>query len=202
MLNLGISDHRYWIGFLLADGCVMVRKRKAKEYPLVSVDVGQRDAEHLQLIKETLGGKTQKLNPLRNNFGTVERSRWWLYSSELVRDLEPFGVVPRKTGKEFVHPDLEHDPDFWRGVIDGDGCVRMRGNYPVIMLGAPQRVCESFLRMASDLGVDPAKITKTGAAGLKQTGWLGSKARWVIRHLYNRPGPVLARKREAIASIL
>ena len=204
MIDSSKPEHRYWIGYLLADGCVQHRKPgkgRRKTYATISIDITRKDASHLDLIQKEFGGTVHHLADRVNNTGVVRRSRWGVYSWDLANDLAEFGVVPRKSTRETVPESLALDPDFWRGMVDGDGCLRMRDGRPVIMLGATQSVCESMNALVGTLGIDPVTISKT-SGNLKQMGWTGKKATTVIRHLYGRPGPVLARKREAIASVL
>jgi hypothetical protein len=117
-LDEGVFDQltpesAYWVGFFMADGCVY-------DYgaPMLALVLGNKDAEHLARFRAFLRAG----NPLhvRDN-GTTGL---YVSSRRLAESLAKYGVLPRKSLVAKV-VGLEWDRDFWRGVVDGDGSVKM-----------------------------------------------------------------------------
>lgn len=101
----------YWLGFLMADGCVYYDGTT----PKLAVVLQKRDRGHLLALSRFLGGGKVWDQPSRNAVGYQVRS-WPLTSA-----LGKWGIVPNKTTRAVAHPDLAESRHFWRGVIDGDG---------------------------------------------------------------------------------
>lgn len=133
-------EGRYWIGFAMADGCVMPNGT-------LTFNLQAADREHLEKLKRFLGSDAQ----IRQ--GNVRAAgfklgapfvKFSVCSKDIVEDLARFGVVPRKSMKERVIG-LEMSPDFWRGVVDGDGHVSFhkRGYFQLKLYGS-RALCEQF----------------------------------------------------------
>lgn len=62
-----------------------------------------------------------------------------------VAQLEKYGICQRKSMREVAHPEFQHNANFWRGVLEGDGCLwsDKRGR-PGIQLVGSKTLCESF----------------------------------------------------------
>jgi len=110
----------YWVGFLLADGCVH------KNY--LRLTLAEKDLDHLKLFQSDLshGGKLTKTISK-----TSSRNPSWkdsycyslaACSESIVNDVKSFGIVPRKT-HNIKFPDIpdEFVKDFCRGYFDGGG---------------------------------------------------------------------------------
>lgn len=111
----------YWIGFLMGDGNVTIRKTTA----VTSLSLGATDQNHLFKFRQFLGSNHPiSVRPLRRTDGYKdgESARIDIASAPLARSLAAFGVVPRKSLTTAVIG-LEHDRHFWRGVVDADGSV-------------------------------------------------------------------------------
>ena len=102
----------YWVGFLMADGCVT---RGPGEHRVWAV---QKDKDHLNALREFVGAGS--VRPRRD--GTHV---YCITDSGLAGELMACGVVPAKSLTARVNG-LEMDRDFWRGVVDGDGCINSR----------------------------------------------------------------------------
>ncbi len=131
-VRLAVNEHAfdvltpesaYWIGFLMADGCVS-REHAGKSLRL-SLRLSVKDREHLERFRAWLGSRhaiyeKDHLDPA----GKPRRSCCLQIASEpLCTALCRWGVQPRKTGRKAPAPELENDRDFWRGCVDGDGSV-------------------------------------------------------------------------------
>jgi hypothetical protein len=114
----------YWIGLLYADGCITEVKEKSTFK--VSIKLQRRDEAILFKFQDCLG--TNSPISIEINKQGREYSRFNLYSLELVNDLKPYGLVPRKTHiLKFPTGIFNNSEDCLRsfilGVFDGDGSI-------------------------------------------------------------------------------
>lgn len=119
------EEAAYWLGFILADGCLVQDAR-------LSINLAEKDKEHLKkfcrflqmpeneinaIIKNTVGGAYTKDNP------TCALN---ICSKEIVQDLKEKNIFAAKSGKEIPYicetPQLEKA--YIRGIFDGDGYIR------------------------------------------------------------------------------
>lgn len=107
------EDAAYWVGFLMADGCV---ERKKGNSARIAICLSIRDYEHLKLFRSFI----QSSHPIRTWRQAVHIE---IYSVYMANALALFGVVPHKTFSAQVAR-LENNRHFWRGVIDGDGTLK------------------------------------------------------------------------------
>jgi hypothetical protein len=121
-------ESRYWLGFVLADGCIRVAPPGRGGTGLI-LGLAARDAGHLESFRSFVRGD----HPIRtrpatgNTSGRGHRAATIrAYSRPLVDSLIALGVRPDKTQTAAAPPRLADDADFWRGVIDGDGCLHLR----------------------------------------------------------------------------
>jgi hypothetical protein len=106
------EEGAYWIGFLMADGCVHKRNGAS---PRISIALARCDIEHLEAFKMFLGAS----NPIHIDGNCACFS---VSSNKLSNSIARYGITPRKSLTAKVI-DLEQSKDFWRGVIDGDGSL-------------------------------------------------------------------------------
>lgn len=120
----------YWLGFLLADGCVTDKNT-------LCVGLHARDGRHLEALARVMNATY----PVRYRYGRRDIASLSMPSRPaLASDLARWGVTPRKTFTATVHPALQMSPHFWRGMVDGDGCIRPDSSAVV----GTRAVCESF----------------------------------------------------------
>lgn len=182
-------EARYWIGFLLADGCIA----DSESYPRVCLSLKFTDSEHVKRFARFvhISEESIKCDAVRKGYG----ARLRFIGRELIPQLAKYGVVPRKSLIASVHPDLANDRDFWRGLIDGDGCVGKNAGYNCVRLCGSLRVVESFRELCfARTGIRPAL---TPSPPIFCTGLTGFKATKLLEWLYY-PG-ALALERKALA---
>lgn len=104
------SIWKYWFGFIASDGCIY------KERPVCAIKLAKRDVEHLQLFKNSM----LATNPIhvRDKYVDIRIS-----NRILLDRLLDNGIKSRKTLDITVSCDLASSGDFWRGAVDGDGCL-------------------------------------------------------------------------------
>ena len=125
-----------------------------------------------------------------------------VHSSTMVDDLSTFGVVPRKSKTASVKI-LEFNPHFWRGVIDGDGCIgMMRKEYPTLELVGSEQLCRQFSEFVKNI-FPKTKANVRFHKNIYKFGVVGKAALAVINALYGDPDvTALDRKMEHAQEIL
>ena len=103
----------------------------------VRLKLAERDREHVEkfrtFLKTTLPLRLTKPTPTRGQAGQ-DQYGIEICSDRIAADLACFGVLPRKSFTAQV-VGLDSNCDFWRGMIDGDGCIVInRNDYPLIHL--------------------------------------------------------------------
>lgn len=121
----------YWVGFFMADGCVMKSRAKHIESYTIQLTLQEADIKHVvafqKFIKtdtpvKTWNGRDSKIGKRTVRGG--RHSTIVVTSAPIGNDLIKYGVIPNKTFVAKVHF-LESSRDFWRGVVDGDGFISL-----------------------------------------------------------------------------
>jgi len=196
------TESAYWIGFLMADGCIIDNKVRLK--------LATQDRDHLEkfrafigtdapimsesepAIAPTIGGR--KIQGRGAVFVTVT-------SEQIVRDLSAFGVVPKKTEWGYARSyGVALNRDFWRGMIDGDGSLfRSRGK-PFVSLVGNQYLMTQFLAFCKTTTNTSAKIGPSG--NIFRVYLSSGPALAVITELYRNAAVALDRKAAKAAAII
>ena len=127
-------DARYWVGFLMADGCLTLAKRVRKNgkimfYKMIALSLSAKDKAHVKRFREFLKSKHKiTVYTYDTSFGRTTQARLAFISPSIWKRLRALGIKPRKTEGCSVDSSLAFDRDFWRGVIDGDGSVLLTKN--------------------------------------------------------------------------
>ena len=174
----------------MADGCIS----RSRELIVV---VHRRDEAHLQALMRFLGCDDRVLRPA--NGGTARRLS--IGSAELGRRLTDLGIVPGRAGAEAgVLEPLARSRHFWRGIVDGDGSIRIQrrtGAPSMSVVGTPglMRQFAEFLAtiFADNFRPRPHLHGQSGKVLIVSLG--GRHAVTAIRTLYVRAPDALARKR-------
>lgn len=175
----------YWIGFLMADGGIYKN----------SVKLSIKDQEHLVKFREFTGNK-KDIRPTKNNayfFGVS--------SSEYVKDLAIYGVVPCKSHIAKARNNIEQNTHFWRGVIDGDGSIGFARTTPVLALVGSLQLLTQFKDYV--LTICPQqKILPIKHSSVWRIAYYSSNAKTIIDNLYSNASVYLDRKYKRAMSIL
>jgi hypothetical protein len=141
------EESAYWIGFLMADGCICPVKTGQTG---ISINISAKDEACVHRFRRFIGSrhKIGRHQPKRGN----ELVRLRIYSDRIAGALARYGVVPRKsqTAKVYI---LDKNRDFWRGVIDGDGYLTFRSNTGCLGLVGSRYLVEQFREFI--LGICP-----------------------------------------------
>ena len=121
------EEKAYWLGFLMADGCV-VRTDSHKTYNRLEVHLKSSDYMHLKKLNNSLNANYpikifNKTNKTLDFDYSIARLR--ITSSILVSDLIKNNITPNKTGKEIIPNTVPKKliKHFIRGFLDGDGTI-------------------------------------------------------------------------------
>lgn len=184
-------EAEYWLGFLLTDGCVTANDSSA---PVISIALAVVDAGHLEKFKAFL----QSTHPVKIG---ATAARFQFRSREIAESLAVYGIVPKKTGRETCHPALHASRDFWRGVIDGDGCITHVDTFPTMALCGSRDLCAAFLsfvRMHTETAASPRKLRR---ANCWHVSVRSKCTRMLCEILYDGAVVALERK-QAVATVL
>ena len=114
----------YFLGFLMADGCVVERKNSQ---PCIGIQIKSNDEYILNELKKELNTK--------NKIGQNKKrghSQLKVHSLKMANDLAKYGIVPRKTGiEQFPENNMSYKmiPHFIRGFFDGDGWFSLTSSH-------------------------------------------------------------------------
>lgn len=178
----------YWLGFLLADGCVVT---KGGTYEL---SLTLKDHEHVEKFRSFLGSdhKISQRGPY-SHVGVCNR--------ELGERLIAWGVKPRKSLSATVHPKLKNNVDFWRGMVDGDGYIGRTKSCSQINLYGTRAVTADFARWAAGVGSKVRCPEKHYS--IFKIRFYGQDAFKILRALrYNRSCEALQRKQRVAVALL
>ena len=194
-------ESAYWAGMLMADGCVMKK--------CVRLALAAEDAAHIEKFRRFLGSGHKIHIYARGPWKGYQRQNLHSLSvscQPMVDDLAALGIVPRKSGKEFAGPAVAMNPDFWRGVIDGDGTlylsVREGRTRPVLSLcnGGPA-LLEQFRTFAQTIADFTGNI-QVNKDGVHTVTLTGRAAVAVTAALYEKAPVALDRKAEKAELII
>lgn len=144
------QEKAYWLGFLLADGCIF----QVKGQPPNGVILGLAsvDREHLEKFKKALLSdhviRHVAQKPSKNS--AVQKIHHCdvvnVYSRKLAKRLTERGVVPAKSLVAVPYLDFpeEFHRHYWRGVVEGDGSIIFSGRAWKIGLSGSEAVVEGF----------------------------------------------------------
>ena len=127
--SFATPESLYWAGFFAADGCVTKDGVHSKSIRLA---LKGSDIEHVILFRDFIGSN-KPIEGTKKGLAATSAN-----SVKISRDLELFGVTERKSLTYKPTEICLSSPDFWRGMVDGDGGVYTdkRGNLSVMLCGS------------------------------------------------------------------
>lgn len=143
------EQQMYFLGLLLSDGHI--------DYSSNSISIKLKDTDRhiLEDIAKFIGNdisintsKERESWIIKNDkkmfFKSSSTATLRFNSKEFVQYLSCLGITPNKTDTLIVPKELEQDCHFWRGMIDGDGCIYQNGNNVQLTLIGTKDVCIKF----------------------------------------------------------
>jgi len=186
--------HRaYWCGLLLADGHVGSDVRRDHSY-YIRIALNIKDEHILHEFRSFLeyDGKVKYSNNNTKCYLSIN-------SEEIYNDLQELSVTSDKTFNAQIPDLLKMDPLFWRGVIDGDGCIRAQNNKIRINLGSASKSMVDDFRIFG-LSISPTSTANVGVMFTRdltpfyRITFGGEHAIRILEKLYESEGPKLIRK--------
>ena len=185
----------YWVGFIMGDGCIHYPKRGGS--PSVSITLSMVDLQHLYKFRDFLCSDN-KVSISKNKKYCAFR----IHNKDICESLYKFGVVPQKS-KTAKIINLNNNIDFWRGVIDADGCISVgtKNTRAVLLLVGSFELLSQFREFLILNGITThAKVGKHKS--IYQIGMSGKNAVESIELLYKDAVTYLDRKKEYADFIL
>jgi hypothetical protein len=193
----------YWLGFIMADGCVTDRNR-------IKVAIAASDVGHVEKLRTALrSDHPVRITHSEGGFNPHDSAEFSIRSDALVAGLAAHGVCERKS-LTATPPMLSADMTrhFWRGMVDGDGYItstdrggRLRWS---IGLTGSLATSEAFAAFAASICGTKSTVQRNNSIW-KLTVSGNTKARAVMDHLYGNAAVYLDRKmaryRSALESI-
>lgn len=182
----------YILGFISADGGVY------KHYKAFFIILKKSDNEHLNKILKSLNAN----NPIYyiNNTCKIQIS-----SEKMIDDLKKYGVVPNKTHiiKPYINLNEELLKHYWRGFIDGDGCITKNGKQWEIHLAGNKNIVEGFSKYIKQRFKTKAIPTLRKDSSVWKFKCGGNiLAKQVITHFYKDANIYLDRKMELAQQVI
>jgi hypothetical protein len=193
--EIDTEEKAYWLGFISADGGITER--------VLQIGLQARDRPHLEKLCVALGDNFLiRDEVIQRKSGEFRYSRLCVYSRYLSQSLQNKGVTPRKSYT--IKPYAELDPKlyrhYWRGVIDGDGCIYIdKDNRPRIELCGTWDVVEQFVLWGKTLCESKSNVCKN--INIWRCKFTGISAIKIIRELYKDANIFLDRKMEIARTI-
>lgn len=169
----------YWLGVLAADGCVRMRGRSC--ITVLKVD----DRTLVESFKSFTASEATIFTGQRPN-----GKSWFsiqLSDRHIFTALCSFGIVPNKSLILKVSPRLSASRDFWRGAVDGDGClcIKSTGYFCLTLCSGSLDFILQFVGFLASIGIE-RKITvdarkNSPLYSVQLSGW---QARRLLQELY------------------
>lgn len=122
--KIDTEEKAYWLGFISADGAINNR------HTLLSLNLKYSDIGHIKKFLKSIEMNEKKSVPItildQRKYGRNSIvASLALSSTEIVKDLINIGVGPKKTYtlKPWQSSNDALERHYWRGIIDGDGCL-------------------------------------------------------------------------------
>lgn len=175
----------YWIGFLYADGHI---RKDGAEYS-IEVEIELKDRDHLVKFANFLGCNKEPKQYSDNSCALK------VYSKKMNQRLKQLGLDHNKSYTAKPHELLKDSRDFWRGVIDGDGCLSYANDYPFLHLCGTKDTGKEFVEFLRRKGLNTkAEPRQTKGKALYQFSLMAFKAKTATDLLYKNASVYLDRK--------
>lgn len=193
----------YFLGFLIADGCV-IEPNAAANHPnyKISLELQECDSYILEQLKQELKLTSTNLyhsERIKGNSVSKTNSLSW-YSTKMANDLSQYGVVSRKTSTVFLPTLKEHlMPHLIRGMIDGDGSItisHIEGKPHLVVYFCGNEKCVTQVRnyLVKQLNIYNVKVVKVND-NLSQISWASKNdIEKIKKYLYENANFYLYRK--------
>lgn len=148
--NINTEEKAYFLGLLMADGCVL-DSNKGK---VINLGLKLSDKYLIDKFAKAIGfngklyiedkNKKSSRSTFNSSDGFVSIR---FVSKAMFNDLSKYGIIPRKTGKEYISSNIpkEFISHFIRGCFDGDGSAFISSGYFRIAYYGSHKICQNIL---------------------------------------------------------
>ncbi|HLO11261.1 MAG TPA: LAGLIDADG family homing endonuclease [Pseudoneobacillus sp.] len=193
--NIDSEEKAYWLGFIMADGCVYKQESTYR----FQMNLNSKDKDTLVKLNQVISSDYEVKDKLVNNHPV---SMLKINSKEFCEHLINKGVIPKKSGKEVV-PNIDRDlvRHFIRGYFDGDGSLvitkrkdsdKLRYKFCIV---SSKKLLEQVIAILTEkeCSIPPKAIQKTGEAYTLNIGSLDSIKK-IRNYMYHDANIYLERK--------
>lgn len=201
----------YWLGFLYADGRVLVKKGRQVGEGL-KVVLAPRDREHLEELRGFLKSDSPIMLCTSRIADTVyDGVALSIYSKRLAKRLMELGVVPGRATRNTDLPPIpeENAAHFLRGLWDGDGYIKRDRRVGFVLSGWEFGICgnlktiEYVENFGRSRGITPNRRIRNGRSQVNwRVAFTGPAAIEMMKAVYGVEGPFLNRKGETAQTLI
>lgn len=179
----------YWAGFIASDGNI--------HNDSLCIGLHAKDSGHIEKFKQFTGSE-------HKIYKTDKKCVLKFIDKDICSDLSKFGITERKSLTYEVPIFCLNDRHFWRGMVDGDGCVCLRGKHASVSIIGTRSVVQGFLDFAKSIcGTKTNPCKRPGSENTYTAALSCRNARLVLTELYGgNPKYFLDRKYEKAMSII
>lgn len=164
----------YFLGILYTDGCLWKESINYRlQLGLIDYDVIDKFIEFLKYEGNT---------HIENKKSGTPRKIVQITSETLGLSLVNLGITPAKTHTIEAPKHIVENRDFWRGVIDGDGCLTINGghSFSILLRTASEKFADQYIEFAAKNDITVSKCND----GCYQLTTYGSNAHKLDKLLY------------------
>lgn len=184
----------YWIGYIRADGHLMKPRTETQSGRLV---FSQKYKDPVEALHKYVNGTGNvSLKPIKQSLFNAKESNCYVFSQ-----IDPYENLVKLGVKENLREDIYNNLHFWRGMIDGDGCICLTkssssasGKAVTVTLCASEIDINRYVLFLKSIGIKKTRIYSY-ISSFKVA--LGSEpASYLLRYLYDGHYSALVYKRE------
>lgn len=182
--NIDSEEKAYWLGFLMADGCVFEKRNS------IELSLKEEDLEHLKKFKRFMKSEHKISKKIKH--GKYVGYRITITNKKIKKDLINNECIPNKT-KNMKFPNIEKNlyNHFIRGYFDGDGSIVKHSTAKISLeiLGHKEFLSE----IANFFGVE-GHVYSFNHSSISRFMIAGKKANEIMKCLYKDSTIHLERK--------
>ena len=147
------EEKAYWLGFIMADGCVY--KGDSKGSYRLQINLCRWDREMLESFNTAINSDYEIDD---KSVGYVPVSQLKINSTKMCNDLMNLGVVPRKSKIcELPNIDEQYYSHFMRGYFEGDGCITGKERrWKMCIVSGSEKMMDDMEQLLNKSGIDMA----------------------------------------------
>lgn len=157
--NVSTPEAAYWLGFILADGCLHLTNLNNFNGHF-SIDISGEDKEHLYKFASFIEADQDIVQFTTHSITGNLLAHVQLCCAETQKDLFNLGIKPKKSGQE-RWIETPFPADFIRGCYDGDGYIK-KDLHSIGLVGSYELLEAIQQHFLSVLDIQPKSIGEHG----------------------------------------